>query len=214
MTPLSQSDPCQSQSQSQPEKPVTLGPPPLETARLLLRAARPADDADLFDYARDPEVARFTTWEPHASLTDAQQFLARVLDDYRIGKIGYWAIEHQNDGKLIGAVGLTGNITPAETPPQFIHARAELAYVLARPYWNQGLMTEAAREVLQFGFTQWNLNRIEARCLVENLASARVMEKLGMKFEGTLRQQIHIKGAFRDVKIYAILKSDWHKLNP
>ena len=213
MTPLSESDACQSQSQSQAEKSGTPGPPPLETARLLLRAARAADDAAMFDYGRDPEVARFTTWEPHASLTDAQQFLARVLDDYRIGKIGYWAIEHQNDGKLIGAVGLTGTIISAESPPQFQDARAELAYVLARPYWNQGLMTEAARAVVQFGFAQWNLNRIEARCLVENVASARVMEKLGMRFEGTLRQQIHIKGAFRDLKIYAVLKSDWHKLN-
>ncbi|HEY0072589.1 MAG TPA: GNAT family protein [Abditibacteriaceae bacterium] len=213
MTPLSKSDACQSQSESQPEKPGTLGPPPLETARLLLRAARPADDAALFDYARDPEVARFTTWEPHVCLTDAQQFLARVLDDYRVGKIGYWAIEHQGDQKLIGAVGLAGKLVSAETPPQFIHARAELAYVLARPYWNQGLMTEAAREVLQFGFAQWNLNRIEARCLVENIASARVMEKLGMNFEGTLRQQMHIKGVFRDVKIYAVLKSDWQRLN-
>jgi ribosomal-protein-alanine N-acetyltransferase len=189
-----------------------LGPPELQTERLILRAARPADAAPLFDYARDPEVARFTTWEPHTSLAEAQRFLARVVDNYRIGKLGYWAIEERSAGKLIGAVSLMGDLVPAEVPPQFVHARAELAYVLARPFWQQGLMTEAAGAVLRVGFAQWNLNRIEARCLVENIASARVMEKLHMKFEGILRQQMHVKGAFRDVKIYAILKNDWEKL--
>ncbi len=191
---------------------ASLGPPELQTNRLILRAARPSDAAALFDYARDEEVARFTTWEPHATIADAQRFLACVLDDYRIGKIGYWAIENKEDGKLIGAVGLTGHLLSAEVPPQFVHARAELSYVLARPYWNRGLMTEAAHEVLRFGFAAWHLNRIQALCLVENMASARVMEKLNLKFEGVLRQQMHVKGAFRDLKIYAILKSDWDKL--
>lgn len=213
MAPLSENDVRQLQSETQAETQSAAGPPSLATARLLLRAARSLDDAALFDYARDPEVARFTTWEPHSCLTEAQQFIAQVLDGYRLGKIGYWAIEHRSDEKVIGAVGLTGTSISAESPPRFQDARAELAYVLARPYWNQGLMTEAARTVLEFGFSQWNLNRIEARCLVENTASSRVMEKIGMKYEGTLRQQMHVKGAFRDLKIYAILKSDWHRLN-
>ena len=208
MAPLSEKDPQRDTRSDAQDAP---GPPSLKTPRLLLRAVRPRDDVALFDYARDPEVARYTTWEAHSSLADAQQFLAHVLDNYRVGKIGYWAIEHQSEKKLIGAIGLHGDIVPGQVV-EFLDARAELAYVLARPYWNQDLMTEAALAVLEFGFSQWKLNRIEARCLVENAASARVMEKLGMKYEGTLRQQIYIKGAFRDLKIYAILKSDWDKL--
>lgn len=183
-----------------------LGPPRLETSRLVLRALRPDDASALFAYAHDPEVSRFTTWLPYESLADAQRFLAQAQDNYRTGKIGLWAIE--KEARMIGTIGLAGEGVNGH----FRHARAELAYALARESWGQGLVPEAAREILRFGFTSWHLNRIEARCLIENLASARVMEKIGMKFEGVLRQQIHFKGAFHDSKMYAILKGDWDKI--
>ena len=89
------------------------------------------------------------------------------------------------------------------------HARAELGYVLSREHWGKGLMPEAVRAVMAFGFEKLSLNRIQARCIAENLASARVMEKAGMTFEGTLRESEFIKGAYRDIKLYSILRREY-----
>ena len=90
-----------------------------------------------------------------------------------------------------------------------MHARGEIGYALARKYWGQGLMTEAVRAMLDYGFNTLHLNRIEARCDVENAGSWRVMEKVGMKFEGVLRQNIMLHGRARDARMYAILREDW-----
>ena len=108
---------------------------------------------------------------------------------------------HKADNKLIGTYGFL-NWFPK-------HARAELAYALARKYWGRNYTTEAARGVVDFGFRIMQLHRIEARCRIENVASARVMEKLGMKFEGVLRGYLFIKGAHHDFKLYSILRREW-----
>ena len=87
--------------------------------------------------------------------------------------------------------------------------RAELYYVLAQNYWGRGYMTEAVEAVLGFGFGVMHLNRIDGVCWVENTASARVLEKVGMQFEGILRQFIFVKGAFRDLRWYSILHNEY-----
>jgi ribosomal-protein-alanine N-acetyltransferase len=89
------------------------------------------------------------------------------------------------------------------------HARAELGYVLSREHWGRGLMPEAVRAVIRFGFGRMGLNRVQARCIAENVASARVMEKAGMAYEGTLRESEFIKGAYRDMKLYSILRREY-----
>jgi len=94
---------------------------------------------------------------------------------------------------------------------RYENARAEMGYVLSRQYWGQGLMPEAVRAMIAFGFEKMGLNRLEAHCITENTASARVMEKAGMLYEGTLRQREFIKGAYRDTKIYSILKSEFSR---
>jgi len=70
-------------------------------------------------------------------------------------------------------------------------------------------MTEAIRAVIHFGFREMGLNRIEGRCRVDNVASARVMEKAGMEMEGVLRQHVYAKGSFHDMKVYAVLREEW-----
>jgi ribosomal-protein-alanine N-acetyltransferase len=91
------------------------------------------------------------------------------------------------------------------------HSRAEIGYVIGRKYWGEGLMTEAVKEVIRFGFERMNLNRIQATCFPENIGSYRVMEKAGMKFEGTLREQMFIKGRFQDLKLYSILRKEYYE---
>lgn len=176
------------------------GPPRLETERLLLRALTPDDAVAVFAYAADPEVARYMVWEAHRSMKDAEAFLDLTMARYESGGAPDWAIVYKGDGRLVGTAGFVGW--------EREHARAEAGYVLNRVYWGRGLAAEALRAMISFGFARMSLNRIEARCLAENTASARVMEKAGMAYEGTLRQREFLKGAYRDMKLYAILKGE------
>jgi [ribosomal protein S5]-alanine N-acetyltransferase len=89
------------------------------------------------------------------------------------------------------------------------HSKAEVGYVLNKNYWGYGFATEALRELIKFGFKCTGLNRIEGGCDTDNIGSENVMLKVGMKFEGTLRKNEFIKGEFRDIKVFAILKEDF-----
>lgn len=88
-------------------------------------------------------------------------------------------------------------------------ACAGIGYMLARPYWGRGYTTEAVREVVGFGFRAMALNRVEAPVLPENAASWRVLEKVGMRREGVMRQRLFLKDAFRDVALYSMLRAEW-----
>lgn len=181
-------------------EPQALDTPTLVTERLLLRRFRPADEADVFRYCCDPEVARMTTWEPHETLEDTRRFLrwAQTCYDEAIG--GPWAMTRRETGDVVGAIGLTV-VWP--------HLRGEIGYWVGRPFWREGLTTEAGRAVLEYAFGHLALHRVEARCDVANSASERVMQKLGMSFEGVLRQHIFSKGVFRDMKLYSLLRDEW-----
>jgi ribosomal-protein-alanine N-acetyltransferase len=174
--------------------------PRLETARLVLRQIVPDDADDVFAYASDSEVAAWTTWEAHQTLDDSREFIGRVQRWYADGFGGPWGLELKETGRLIGTCGMA--ITPH-------HSRAELGYALGRRWWGHGLMTEAVLEALRYGFNDVGLNRIEARCIPANIGSARVMEKAGMTYEGTLREQFYAKGSFVDLKMYSILWHEW-----
>ena len=175
--------------------------PDLRTPRLRLRRLCLEDARDVFAYARDPQMTPFVFWEPHRSLDDTREFLERTLKGYAGGAPPTWGIQHLKHGVIIGAC--------AYHEVSFLNERAEIGYALARKYWGLGLMTEAVRVMLDYGFNNLQLNRIEARCDVENIASWRVMEKVDMKFEGVLRQNIILHGRPRDAKMYAILREEW-----
>jgi ribosomal-protein-alanine N-acetyltransferase len=172
--------------------------PSLETERTLLRKLKIEDLNDKFNYCSDQEVSKYTTWQSHQTLEDTRKFIEFVLKAYQNQEVAPWGIEDKRTNRLIGTCGFVyWNIT---------HSRAELGYALSREYWNQGYMSEVARKIIDFGFNEMNLVRIEARCHLQNIGSARVMEKAGMEFEGILRKQIFTKGEFQDVKIYSIIK--------
>ncbi len=175
--------------------------PTLETGRLWLRKMNQGDAQDLFDYASDAEVAKYTTWSTHQSLQDSQDFLRAVTEQYAMQTIASWGIVHKGDSKLIGTCGFIS------WSPH--HARAEVAYALSRKYWGQGLMPEAVQAVIAFGFRTMQLNRVQAICEIENVASARVMEKVGMTFEGRLREYMFFKEHYRNLKMYSILREEW-----
>ena len=174
--------------------------PDLETDRLILRKMTPNDAEAVFAYASDPEVTRHVVWETHRTIEDSERFLRSVVERYEKGEAAEWGIVYKGDGRFIGGCGIVG------WEPD--HVRAEMGYVISREYWGRGLMPEAVRAMISFGFGRMGLNRIEARCIAQNTASARVMEKAGMSYEGTLRQRESIKGTYRDIKLYAILEGD------
>ena len=175
--------------------------PELETERLLLRKMRLDDARAMFAYASDPEVTRYVLFDTHRSLEDSETFLRFAVEGYERRDFGGWGLVLKDSGAFVGTCGVDFGYAPE-------HARAELGYVLSREHWGKGLMPEAVRAVIRFGFGRMELNRIQARCIAENTASARVMEKAGMTYEGTLREYELIKGAYRDMKFYSILRRE------
>ena len=174
--------------------------PELETGRLLLRKLRMTDAQDMYEYSRDPEVARHVLWDAHQSVGDSRGYLRYAVRQYRQDLPASWGIELKENHKLIGTIGFMWINCE--------HRSAEVGYSLSRDCWNQGYATEALRAVLRFGFNTLRLNRIEAQHELDNPASGRVMEKCGMRCEGTLRQRVFNKGRFSDVRLYAILRGD------
>ncbi len=172
--------------------------PRLETERLVLRPVTYDDVPAIHEYCSDPDVARYTAWRPHESLLVTQAYVGAVQDQYRRDEPSPWGVEHREQRSLIGTCGFV-----ARTPE---HHRAEIGYTLARSYWGQGLMTEAVHAVIAYAFTNLDVNRIEAICDAENLASARVLEKSGLTFEGILRDYLLIKGRYRNVRMYAAVR--------
>jgi RimJ/RimL family protein N-acetyltransferase len=172
----------------------------IHTPRLLIREFAPGDEADVHEYAADPEVVRFMVWGPNTP-QQTSEFLARKLAPHPEPRWEFeLAIVLKAEQKLVGGVGLRiRSVTQRE---------GDIGYVLARSYWNRGIVTEAARAMLDFGFGELNLHRIYATCDADNRGSARVMEKLGMKYEGLMRQNAFEKGRWRDTLLYALLETD------
>ncbi len=148
----------------------------LETARLLLRHLEPADLDDLFALYRDPEIRRYF---PEGTLTYAET--KEELDWFLNGhphhpQLGLWATIDKTTGEFIGRCGLL---------PWTIEERAEVevAYLLAKPYWGQGLATEVAQALVAYGFEQLGLTRLICMMYPENKASVRVAQKMGMTLE-------------------------------
>ena len=177
--------------------------PDLETPRLRLRRLTMRDAQDLFDYSRDPLVAKYVLWEAQTSVSEARSYVRYMLRKYRLGEPASWGIEWKETGTVIGTIGFMWI--------QRDNASAEVGYSLHRGYWNRGIMTEALQAVLQHGFYTMNLNRIEAQHETKNPSSGAVMRKCGMVKEGTLRERMMNKGRFVDVDLYAILRRDYIK---
>jgi ribosomal-protein-alanine N-acetyltransferase len=173
--------------------------PVLSTHRLVLRALRQTDLDDLYEYASDPEIDTFTPWEHYNSLDEARTNLDEFLTDYEHHGMGAWGIEHCADQRLIGIANFSR--------PHPINRRVEMGYTISRAYWGQGYATEAVQALIRFGFDQMHLVRIEAVVLPEHLASARVLQKAGMQFEGVLRSFQVWRGQPRDLHIYAAISA-------
>lgn len=176
-------------------------PDTIATERLLLRKPRVDDARTIFEtYVQDTEVTRYLVWEPHKTMQETEQFLLACRQLWQTGKDYAYAITLKETGGLIGMFSLHP-----------MKMKIEIGYVLARPYWGKGYMTEALRGVIDWAFTQPDVYRVQAFCDVDNVASARVMEKAGMSREGLLRRYVlhpNISDEPRDAFLYAIVRLD------
>ena len=178
--------------------------PQLNTERLILRPMRKSDFADMYDYARREDTSRYVVWTPHPSLDYTRNYLAMIERLYRKGQFFDWAIVERESGRMIGTCGF------AKLDLQ--NRVGEIGYVLNPTRHGRGYATEAVRKVLEYGFGQMELNRVEGRYMVENTPSRRVMERCGLTFEGILRQSLRIKGEYRDIGICSIVKEEYARL--
>ena len=175
--------------------------PRLETPRLILRRLEMRDAPDLFDYSRDPQVAKHVLWDAQTSVSEARAYVRYMLRRYRAGEPASWGIEEKETGRVVGTIGYMWY--------QRDNNACEVGYSLARRRWNRGYMTEALGEVLRFSFEELGVHRVEAQHEVENAASGAVMRKCGMRKEGTLRGRLYNKGRYVDVDLYAMLREDY-----
>jgi [ribosomal protein S5]-alanine N-acetyltransferase len=177
--------------------------PELRTERLLLRAYRPEDVAELVPLVGAAEVAATTLRIPHPyTAEDAHAFLNLLAGDPTLTRFGIWVAE---TNEMCGGIGLN-----LELP----HRRAELGYWIGVPFWGKGYCSEAAQEIVRYGFQELELNRIYAHHFSGNDASGRVLRKLGMKYEGQLRQHIVKSGRLIDLECYGLLASEWRTNRP
>ncbi|WP_026478590.1 GNAT family N-acetyltransferase [Alkaliphilus transvaalensis] len=177
--------------------------PSVETERLILRKFCIEDAVDVFEYISDPEVCKYARWYPFKTIEEAKQIIEQRLKEYASHSGGLWGAYHRDKRKIIGTVGFF-NI-------DVNNLKAELGYTFARNYWGQGYATEVAKVLVTFGFNKLKLERIEARCHGDNEASIRVLEKIGMSYEGTLRKDYRKNGVFHNTSIYSILKEEYLK---
>jgi RimJ/RimL family protein N-acetyltransferase len=179
---------------------MSLITPTLHTTRLLLRPFSESDTDAIFALQSNPRVLRYWDSPPWQDRAQAERFIARCkqieLDEFGVRL----AIERISDGKFIGWCSLMSWNKEFRS--------AKIGYCLAEAAWGQGVATEAGRALVRWAFDTLNLNRVQAEADTRNIASGRVLEKLGFLREGTLREDCIVEGEVSDSWVYGLLKRD------
>jgi len=176
--------------------------PIIETERLLLRQITNDDVDILFKYWSDNEVTKFMNLSPFKSITQVLEMLRLLNDLFEQQQALRWGITTKFDGQIIGTCGYNTGLNK----DSFI---GEIGYELGKEYWGFGYMQETLQALIEYGFQCMNLNRIEAYVMVENTVSLNLLNKLGFKREGILREHGYYKDSFWDEVICSLLKKEW-----
>ncbi len=174
--------------------------PTLRTGRLLLRPFTSDDVPALTRLLQDPEIAATTLTIPYPyDESMAEEWIARHRGGWERGELANFAVVLEESGELAGTVGLAVSAR---------HRSAELGYWTGKPFWGMGVASEASRALVEWGLRELGLNRVHAHHFIRNPASGAVMRRIGMRYEGRLRQAVLKDGVFEDVDVYAILRED------
>lgn len=175
--------------------------PVLETDRLILRQVTNDDAKSLLTYFSDTDVMRYYGLEPFKSIDDALDEISWYKSIFEKGTGIRWGISLKGSDKIIGSCGFFNRAVE--------HSRTEIGYELSKEYWGKGIAGEALESVVKYGFQNLQLERIEALVEPANLASLKLLDKMGFEKEGLLRHYEFTCGKFDDLYIYSILKSDF-----
>jgi len=174
-------------------------PETFQTERLRLRKPEIADAEPIFHaYAQDEEVTKYLTWRPNRTVAETRDFLRSCLAGWNERKSFHWVILSKTPEELLGMISA-----------RLDGPKWELGYVLARPHWSKGYMTEVVKTLICWALSQPSIYRVWSVCDIDNLASARVMEKAGMTKEGILRRwSVHpnVSAAPRDSYCYSMTR--------
>ena len=175
--------------------------PELETERFVLRQITQNNSVDIFKYFSLDEVTRFYDVESFTNIKQAEELIQRWNERFERSQAIRWGITLKSLNRVIGTCGFHGW--------KKNHYKAEIGYELAPEYWRQGFMTEAIEKIIEYGFNDLGLNRIEAFVEPENVGSRTVLEKVGFREEGLLKEHYFWRNRFVDNVIYAFLKKDY-----
>lgn len=176
----------------------------IRTPRLLLRKVQESDANDMFEYTSNETVTRFLSWYHHTDIIQTKNYISALIKEYELKTCFAWGIELFEIHKFIGIVRLFDISYP--------NKRGEISFIMNPTFQGRGFISEAINAVLNFCFNEIQLNRVQARCATDNISSERVMRKLRMNFEGTLKEYWQIKGEPTDARIYAITKLNYTPL--
>lgn len=174
--------------------------PMLQTERLVLREVQAKDAKDMFTYLSDKEVMKYFGLAPFQTITEVIAEISWYQSILQKGTGIRWGITLKGEDKMIGSCGFHNKVPK--------HYRSEIGIELSRDYWKQGIAEEALKAVLQYGFEQMQLERIEALIEPPNKPSQRLVEKQGFTKEGLLRSYEFTCGKFDDLYMYSLLKGD------
>ena len=171
--------------------------------RIILRPLQKEDAGSLFNHANDLDIARYTLLPHPYTLKTALDFINITKKNREKKKAFEFGIELMETEKIIGMISLM-NIDEK-------NKNAEIGYWLGKKYWGKGIMREAVKLILQFGFKKLKLERIYAKVLHPNVASAKLLEKSGLRYEGRLRRATLRRGRWYDDLCFGILKTELRK---
>ena len=179
-----------------------IGTKRLETSRLLLRRFELSDAEVMFrNWACDPEVTQYMTWQAHSDITVTEQILSEWTASYSEENYSQWCIALKETGEPIGSIGVVTSRDDLNM--------VQIGYCIGRKWWRRGYTTEALAELVRFFFEEAGMNRIESRHDIRNANSGKVMVKAGLKYEGTMRQADINNQGVCDAAYYAILAEDY-----
>ncbi len=182
-----------------------IGTKTIETARLTLRRLKLTDSEMMFqNWTSDEKVTQFLRWDAHKTIDDTRRMIRQWLDHYQDDSTYYWGI-YLKDGEMIGSIGVT--ITSDHD------LKGALGYKIGSRFWNRGYSSEAAKAVVDYMFRNTDIERIDSFSSVKNPASGKVMEKIGMRYEGRLQHYYKTRDGFHDCTLYAIIRKEWEQRN-
>lgn len=181
-----------------------IGTQTIKTQRLILRKLEIADAEMMFNnWGSDSVVTRFLRWDSHKTIEDSRNMIQMWIDNYQLESTYYWGMYLQ-DGEMIGSIGVS-----IISEYDLI---GELGYKIGSRWWGQGYASEAAGAVINYMFNNTDIERIQSYSSVKNPASRKVMEKVGMRYEGLSRHSYRTRDGFQDCTFFGIIRDEWEQM--